>query len=440
LEGEAPWRIARRRFFGELEDPRTGNAKRHLLHEVLMIALCTVLCGGETCADMALFGRAKREFFQQFLTLPHGIPSHDTFSRIFRLLDPQHFHRLHAALCVEVTATDTSGLSASETFAVATPSAPTVNVSSFTVAVQQSVAASSFFTISNPSNDSITEYSFKDNGGGSGYFTLAGTAEPDVQVITVSASNLNSVQYVGGSSAGTDTLTVDAYDATTGTWVPSVSFSAVTTAAYPLANINDVTEALYIGYFGRAGDPGGVAYWLNQLNAGIISETSTAASFSVQTETTTLYPFLASPSTASQAQITSFIESVYADLFDRAADSGGLAYWDSYLTNNLGNPQAVGDFILTVIRGALGTDQTTISNKVTVADYFTQELAAAGIGYTSAASTLAHSAIASVTSAASTVLAAESTISSWVATTTQSTDAEVALVGMSHTSLLSTVH
>jgi predicted transposase YbfD/YdcC len=79
-------------IFEELEDPRTGNAKRHLLHEVLMIALCTVLCGGETCADMALFGRAKREFLQEFLSLPNGIPSHDTFSRIFRLLDPTRFH------------------------------------------------------------------------------------------------------------------------------------------------------------------------------------------------------------------------------------------------------------------------------------------------------------------------------------------------------------
>ena len=78
--------------FEQLEDPRTGNATRHLLHEILMIALCTVLCGGETCADMALFGRAKREFLQQFLTLPHGVPSHDTFSRIFRLLDAASFH------------------------------------------------------------------------------------------------------------------------------------------------------------------------------------------------------------------------------------------------------------------------------------------------------------------------------------------------------------
>ena len=57
------------------------------------------------------------------------------------------------------------------------------DMSSFTVAAQQSVAASSFFTISNPSGDSITQYSFEDTGGGSGYFTLAGTAEPDGQVI-----------------------------------------------------------------------------------------------------------------------------------------------------------------------------------------------------------------------------------------------------------------
>lgn len=80
-------------LFADLEDPRTGNAKRHVLHEMVLIALCTVLSGGETCADMALFGRLKRGFLQQFLTLEHGIPSHDTFSRLFRLLDPAAFGR-----------------------------------------------------------------------------------------------------------------------------------------------------------------------------------------------------------------------------------------------------------------------------------------------------------------------------------------------------------
>lgn len=83
--------------FEELDDPRTGNAKRHLLLEILMIALCTVLSGGETCADMALFGRVKQAFLKQFLTLPHGIPSHDTFSRVFRLLDPAQFRTCFVA-------------------------------------------------------------------------------------------------------------------------------------------------------------------------------------------------------------------------------------------------------------------------------------------------------------------------------------------------------
>src|SRR5690349_308025 len=76
--------------FAELEDPRDDNA-RHDLHEILVIAFCAMLCGAEDCSDMALFGRAKRDFLRQFLDLRHGIPSHDTFSRVFRLLDPAQF-------------------------------------------------------------------------------------------------------------------------------------------------------------------------------------------------------------------------------------------------------------------------------------------------------------------------------------------------------------
>ncbi len=76
--------------FSEVTDPREDNA-RHNLHEILMIALCTMLCGGEDCSDMALFGESKEPFLRQFLTPKHGIPSHDTFSRVFRLLDPTAF-------------------------------------------------------------------------------------------------------------------------------------------------------------------------------------------------------------------------------------------------------------------------------------------------------------------------------------------------------------
>lgn len=76
--------------FSEVSDPRQENV-RHNLHEVLMIALCTLLCGGEDCSDMEVFGRAKQSFLRQFLRLKHGIPSHDTFSRVFRQLDPKPF-------------------------------------------------------------------------------------------------------------------------------------------------------------------------------------------------------------------------------------------------------------------------------------------------------------------------------------------------------------
>jgi len=77
--------------FEDLEDPRTGNAALHDFHTLLIIALCTVLCGGQGCVDMALFAKAKEPFLREFLDLKNGPPSHDTFSRLFRRLDPDQF-------------------------------------------------------------------------------------------------------------------------------------------------------------------------------------------------------------------------------------------------------------------------------------------------------------------------------------------------------------
>ena len=75
-------------LFEGVDDPRRSNATRHSLHEMLMIALLSVLCGGEGCADMERFGRAKEPFLRRFLVLKHGIPSHDAFSDLFNALDP----------------------------------------------------------------------------------------------------------------------------------------------------------------------------------------------------------------------------------------------------------------------------------------------------------------------------------------------------------------
>jgi predicted transposase YbfD/YdcC len=74
----------------QLPDARAANAQ-HELWEILLIALAAMLCGGKSCCDMALFGRSKQGLLREFLPLRHGIPSHDTFSRVFRMLDPQAF-------------------------------------------------------------------------------------------------------------------------------------------------------------------------------------------------------------------------------------------------------------------------------------------------------------------------------------------------------------
>lgn len=76
--------------FSDLPDPRAANTL-HDLTEILFIALSAVLCGAEGCTDMADFGLAKEKVLRQVLRLESGIPSHDTFSRVFRVLDPQAF-------------------------------------------------------------------------------------------------------------------------------------------------------------------------------------------------------------------------------------------------------------------------------------------------------------------------------------------------------------
>lgn len=74
-----------------LTDPRVNRTKDHPLINVLIIGICTLLCGGETFNDMEDFGEAKREWFETFLDLSNGIPSHDTFNRVFSAIDPREF-------------------------------------------------------------------------------------------------------------------------------------------------------------------------------------------------------------------------------------------------------------------------------------------------------------------------------------------------------------
>jgi len=77
--------------FGRLRDPRIRRTRRHELIDVLVIAICTLLCGGEGFNDMEDFGYAKEPWLRTFLPLPNGIPTHDTFNRVLSALDPADF-------------------------------------------------------------------------------------------------------------------------------------------------------------------------------------------------------------------------------------------------------------------------------------------------------------------------------------------------------------
>ena len=79
-----------RKAFRSVEDPQAENA-RHDLLEILVVALAAVLCGATSCSDMEEFGLSKEGTLRLVLRLEHGIPSHDTFSRVFRMLDPRAF-------------------------------------------------------------------------------------------------------------------------------------------------------------------------------------------------------------------------------------------------------------------------------------------------------------------------------------------------------------
>jgi predicted transposase YbfD/YdcC len=78
--------------FADLTDPRVETAnKLHKLVDILVIATCAVIAGAEGWEDIAEYGRSKEDFFRRFLELPNGIPSHDTFERVFAKLDPDAF-------------------------------------------------------------------------------------------------------------------------------------------------------------------------------------------------------------------------------------------------------------------------------------------------------------------------------------------------------------
>ena len=91
-------------YFGSLEDPRSDHTRRHKLIDIITIAICGVICGADSWVDLEIFGKSKQEWLKGFLELPGGIPSHDTFGRVFSLLDAQQFRDCFSAWVQAVNA------------------------------------------------------------------------------------------------------------------------------------------------------------------------------------------------------------------------------------------------------------------------------------------------------------------------------------------------
>jgi predicted transposase YbfD/YdcC len=104
--------------FKTIADPRMDRTKDHDLVDILVIAVCGLLCAAESFNDMEDFGKAKQEWFKTFLNLRNGIPSHDTFNRVFAALDPKRFlecflrwtQSLRQAVAQEIVALDGKAL------------------------------------------------------------------------------------------------------------------------------------------------------------------------------------------------------------------------------------------------------------------------------------------------------------------------------------------
>jgi len=79
--------------FGKITDPRIDRTKLHKLIDIIIIAICAVICGAEGWEEIEEFGKEKQEWLENILELPNGIPSHDTISRVFSKINPEEFEK-----------------------------------------------------------------------------------------------------------------------------------------------------------------------------------------------------------------------------------------------------------------------------------------------------------------------------------------------------------
>jgi len=278
---------------------------------------------------------------------------------------------------------------ASTTLAISAPASATVKQNQATPIVGVSISESG----SSPGE--TFEVSFLDNDGnlsatGSGV-TGAGTTSLNIIGSLSQVNSALSTLTDTDATTAPDSIEVgveDSLGSIVGPQTIAVSVSGVSIAPAPATGLlgglsaNQQLELIYIAYFNRAADGAGFNYWVGQNAA--LSLTSIANAFAPQAETIALYPFLGTPNLnlstpTAQSGLTTFINSVYQNMFGHAADAAGAAYWLGQITSGA---TGLGAAALSIANGATGTDAIEVQNKITVALDFTTRTQAAGLGLT----------------------------------------------------------
>ncbi|MCJ7602506.1 MAG: DUF4214 domain-containing protein [Desulfobulbaceae bacterium] len=185
-----------------------------------------------------------------------------------------------------------------------------------------------------------------------------------------------------------------------------------------IATTNDLITQLYVAYYDRAPDPEGLTYWANLYSNGTLTLAGIGENFAMDTEARSLYPFLKYPGILSSSD---FITSLYTNMFNRAPDAEGLAYWQGQLTSGATSP---GQMIIDIIYGAAANtsaqsvqDYATVENKVAVGIYYVTEFASSGDTWTSASDLSgATSIMGSVTYDTATIATGEAAVDAIITT------------------------
>ena len=90
-------------YFTALTDPRVERTRAHLMEDIIFITIAAVICGAETWNEIEAYGKAKESWLRQYLKLPNGIPSHETFNRFFKAFDPDEFERGFLSLIKDIS-------------------------------------------------------------------------------------------------------------------------------------------------------------------------------------------------------------------------------------------------------------------------------------------------------------------------------------------------